>query len=292
MHKDLINLVEKAKNKGIEEVTVVTNGRILASSKYTKQLVSAGLDLFSITIHSSDEVLHNSIARTDSWKQTMEGIHNVLDEGGKCILNLVAGRENYEDLPNSIPVLLASGVHGIIVSSVVGSIGAEVFHEEHSLDPREYANLIESLKDTPNEVAFLHELPLCLLSKETFISLAKRDKLGYGCHIGTGGGLSVNPEGRIIPCNSMFHLPLIDLFSGTRLSYQAEEFLELWFKGKEMWEIRQHANVYRSQICAKCNLWDMCNSGCPLTWVNLEPKDYISDHLIDIQAQDFCKTSV
>jgi molybdenum cofactor biosynthesis enzyme MoaA len=70
LYKGLPELVRLAKDRGIEEVTVVSNGRRLSSSTYVQELCSAGVDLFSVTIHSIVPALHNAIAGVNAWQQT------------------------------------------------------------------------------------------------------------------------------------------------------------------------------------------------------------------------------
>ena len=282
LYKGLDTLVTQAKAQGIEEATVVTNGRALSNHAFSARLLEAGVDIFSITVHSSRPDIHDRIAGAPSWEQTIKGIRNVVDLGGKCILNMVAGRENLGDIPSSIPWLLDLGVDGITLSSAVGVVTSDTFNESHSIDPREYADLVTRLKDTPETVGFLHELPLCLFSKSIFEELVARGKLGYGCHIGIGNGISVNPSGVTIPCNSLFNLPMIDLFENGKLRYTPAKLLDLWETDERLLYLRETANVYRSESCRSCKLWSMCNSGCPLTWVSLSPDDYINDGLVDV----------
>lgn len=282
LYKGLDVLVAQAKTRGIEEVTVVTNGRALSNHAFAARLLEAGTDIFSITIHSSSAEIHDRIAGVRSWEQTVRGIRNVVDLGGKCMLNVVAGRENLNDIPSSIPWFLDLGVDGITLSSAVGVVTSDSFNESHSIDPREYSDLVTRLKDTPDTVGFLHELPLCLFSKDIFEELVTHGKLGYGCHIGIGNGIAVNPTGVTIPCNSLFNLPMIDLFENGRLKYSPNDLLDLWETDERLLHLRETANVYRSSICRSCKLWNMCNSGCPLTWVSLNPDDYINDGLVGV----------
>lgn len=282
LYKGLGNLIARARAEGIQETTIVTNGRALSNRAYALSLVEAGTDVFSVTIHSSKPEIHDRIAGVRSWEQTVKGIRNVIELGGKCILNVVAGRENIEDIPSSIPWLLDLGVDGITISSAVGVVTSDTFDESHSIDPREYAELVTHLKDAPNSVGFLHELPLCLYSKDIFEELVSHGKLGYGCHVGIGNGISVNPSGVTIACNSLFNLPMINLFDDGELKYSPDGLLYLWETDPGLLKLRETANVFRSETCRSCNLWNMCNSGCPLTWVSLNPDDYINDGLIDV----------
>jgi radical SAM protein with 4Fe4S-binding SPASM domain len=276
LYKGLDLLVAQAKARGIEEATVVTNGRILANAGIARKLIDAGTDMFSVTIHSARGEIHDQIAGARAWEQTVRGIRNIVDMGANCTLNLVAGKSNIGDIPDSIPWLLDLGVSGITISCAVGVVSDDSFNDSQSIDPREFAKLVTSLKDAPSSVGFLHELPLCLYSRDVFEQLITQGKLGYGCHIGVGNGISVSPEGVTIPCNSLFNLPMIPLFNGNTLAFTPEELLSIWGTDSELLDLRRSANVYRSKHCETCSLWNMCNSGCPLTWVSLEPDAYIN----------------
>ncbi|PIS41857.1 MAG: hypothetical protein COT25_00820, partial [Candidatus Kerfeldbacteria bacterium CG08_land_8_20_14_0_20_42_7] len=101
LYPGLPKLIRQAKICGIPEITVVSNGRKYKHRDYVRMLAAEGLDHFSISIHSSDRESHNSICGTSSWDDTIQGIQNVVAEGYRCTLNLIAGRRNYDSVLES-----------------------------------------------------------------------------------------------------------------------------------------------------------------------------------------------
>ncbi|MFH0804954.1 MAG: SPASM domain-containing protein, partial [Patescibacteria group bacterium] len=92
-------------------------------------------------------------------------------------------------------------------------------------------------------------------------------------------------DGRVSPCNSFAHHGLLNLFENGKLQYTLEEFLQHWENDAQVLDVRNEANVYRSSICMKCDLWMLCNCGCPMTWGCYDPQSYINDGLYGITAE-------
>lgn len=254
--------------------------------------MDSGIDVFSVSIHSSSPEIHNMSSQVDSWNETAAGIRNIISSGGKCSLNVIAGKQNVEDIPRSLPELLGWGVESVIVSCSIPHIDGDSIVGENALDPKRFATLIEEITPISEKVIVLHELPLCLIKKDTFLRLAEENRLGYGCHIGVGRGLSVDVDGSVIPCNSFPHMPIVDLVENERLLYSKDGFLELWEKKESVISLRKEANVYRSEICSRCDLWPLCNCGCPLTWGYFSPDQYISEELVGVSAEMVADWSV
>lgn len=285
LYKDLVALVKQAKLSKIKEVTVVSNGRLLGKDNLAGRLKDAGLDIFSITIHSADEQLHNSIARRNAWQETINGIKEVVALGCNCTLNMVVGEQNYDSVIPSFEPLLDLGVRQIIVSCAIPCIIEGQVDASNSLNPRKFGELVTQIADCPEQVVVLHELPLCLIPREAFLKLAEKNRLGFGCHIGVGRGLSIDTMGRVIPCNSFPAFPMFQLFGEDGPAMTPKQFMKHWASDSEVLEVRAESNVYRSEICTECGLWPLCNCGCPLTWGHYHPDDFINPGLVGIDAE-------
>ena len=286
LYCDLLTLITRAKKSGIPEVTVVSNGRLFRDSEFTQRFIDSGLDIFSISIHSSDTAIHDAIAGVRSCDETIEGIKTIIKLGGKCSLNLVAGPGNVDSIIDSLPVLYDIGVSEIIVSSAIPRITNDGIDGQYSLDPHRFAALVEAIIEAPANVKILHELPLCILSPTAFERLVREGRLGYGCHIGTGRGLAVDVDGKAIPCNSFPHMGLMDLFDDGHLRYTPNEFFNVWNSREEILELRRQANVMRSPHCENCQLWRRCSCGCPITWGHYDPEKYINNGLVQFTERD------
>ncbi len=278
-------MIKKSKQSFIKESILVTNGRRLAKSDYLKSLSDAGLDVFSITIYSSQEDVHDKITKTKSWYQTSTGIKNAIKLDKKVTLNVVVGPDNYSTTIESVKEFVDWGVDRVIVSCSLPFIGADGFVGDASLSPKKFAELARALTDAPSNVFVLFELPLCLLEKDVIKKLSEDMRLDYGCHIGVGSGIVVDVNGNVLPCNSFANFPLFNIFEFDAINKNRDEFYQFWNQNKEVVNFRAEANVLRSPICQKCSLWQICNCGCPLLWGYYNPDDYISDNLIDINIK-------
>lgn len=83
LHPDLIRVVRLASQTGAS-VTLFTNGRRLADRQFTEQLIDSGVDRISIPFYGTDEYEHELMTQSrNSFRQTMSGVHNLLDIRGK-----------------------------------------------------------------------------------------------------------------------------------------------------------------------------------------------------------------
>lgn len=282
----LSTYVAAAKSKGIREVTVVTNGRLLSNPRFVDQLRGSGLDIFSVSIHSINKEIHDTISGVPSWSQTYEGILNILEAGGRCSVNIVAGKENYSTVTASAKHFVSLGVEAVVVTCALTSYDKSVdeFDDEFSLDPKDFAILIEELSETDPRIQIMHELPLCLIPRNTLVKLLQNGKLGFGCHVGTGQGMCVNNDGHLVACNTMNFLDLGNLFGeDNHLVRNTGDILKHWSVIQE--DLRLEIDVYRSEHCKKCAFWPQCKAGCPVVWGTREPSDYINSTLSNLSLE-------
>ena len=276
LYPDLVELVAHARQRGIPELTVVTNGRRLFDEQYAQSLANSGLDTFSVTIHSAREELHDLISRRRAAHQAFVGIRNAVATGKKCFINLVVSKDNIDDVPASIPIFLNEwGVANVTISCANPAVTGDSVDGSASLHPRRFAELIVALADFPKEVQILHELPICLIPEPILVKLLREQRLGFGCHVGVGNGVILDIDGDMLPCNSFAGHKLVTLFKGVEAQFTPDEFLRYWTHDESFREFRQDVNVYRSQKCRECDIWQICNSGCPIVFGHYDPEEII-----------------
>lgn len=98
--KDLLKYVELAKENNFKYVEIQTNARNLSNKRYTKDLISAGVNVFFISIHGHDFFIHELITRKKgSFYETLKGIENIANEGQFIRTNTVLLKPNIKFLP-------------------------------------------------------------------------------------------------------------------------------------------------------------------------------------------------
>ncbi|MFW5983245.1 MAG: radical SAM protein [bacterium] len=76
LNNELIEYIRMAKNRRFKTIALSTNARMLSYPKYTKKIISAGLNEITISIHGPKKI-HEALTRTPgSYRQTLEGLKN------------------------------------------------------------------------------------------------------------------------------------------------------------------------------------------------------------------------
>ncbi len=96
-------LMEFARDRGIEDLGIVTNGRRLAYRHYAKRLLQAGVDRFVVSVAGSDARIADAITRVPgSLAQTLAGLDNLAALGQSAFLNVTVFPENLAYLPETV----------------------------------------------------------------------------------------------------------------------------------------------------------------------------------------------
>jgi len=90
VRSDLPELVEKAAQLGFTEIGITTNGRMLACTELTHELLEAGLNRISFSIHSANPALHDALTGiAGSFDQLRQGIETAAEIAEKRGTDLI-----------------------------------------------------------------------------------------------------------------------------------------------------------------------------------------------------------
>ncbi|MFC1518070.1 radical SAM protein [Candidatus Margulisiibacteriota bacterium] len=115
LHPDLIEVISFSKSQDYKIIQLQTNGRLLFYTDYTDALISAGINVFEITLFSANKLIHDKITRVKgSCQQTMKGLENVLAHKNVDInLNIPILKYNYKHLCATVKYLYSLGIRNI-----------------------------------------------------------------------------------------------------------------------------------------------------------------------------------
>ncbi len=121
LRNDLPELIAHAESNG--QITGLnTNARRLSDERYVQKLVDAGLDHVQITVESCNEDIHDAMMRTKgAFRQTMEGLRNVLESKLYVMTNTTMLRTNIKTIPNTLDFLADMGVPTIGLNALIYS---------------------------------------------------------------------------------------------------------------------------------------------------------------------------
>jgi MoaA/NifB/PqqE/SkfB family radical SAM enzyme len=93
-----------------EKIQIQTNGRRLADRGYVKHLVDCGVNEFFVSVQGLEES-HDATTRVaGSFRETMEGIDNLAEQGVGIITNTVLTTSNFPDIEGLLDFLAARPV--------------------------------------------------------------------------------------------------------------------------------------------------------------------------------------
>lgn len=100
----LLPWIKFAKNRGVKEIVLVTNGIMLSQRNFAKKLLDGGVTLFNVSFHSHRASLYNALTRREVYSLAIKGIKNLVELGAaeKTRLTCVITKANYRFLPDYI----------------------------------------------------------------------------------------------------------------------------------------------------------------------------------------------
>jgi len=247
LHPDLGQLVAYAEGKGL--VTgLLTNGRRLSDAGYVQALVAAGLDHVQITLESHDEAVHDSmVAAPGAWRETVQGIRNVVAAGLYTTTNTTLTRENVPGIEETVAFIASLGVPTFSCNSLIyagrGSTVGTGFREG------ELAPILERVR----EVAERHGLRLIWYTPTQYCAFSPLQmELGVKACTAALYNMCVEPDGAVIPCQSYYE-PLGHILR--------DPWEGIWNHDLAR-ALRERR--YAPEKCRACPEFSICGGGCPL----------------------------
>ena len=122
-------LGEKTKTGALEELTLTTNGTLLAG--YASALKAAGVNRINVSLDTLDPALFEKLTRRPLLKNVLTGIDAALDEGLAVKINIVALKNmNEREIPSMIAWAHARGMDVSLIEIMpMGEVGANRFDQ-------------------------------------------------------------------------------------------------------------------------------------------------------------------
>lgn len=106
VRKDIFEIVSFAKNCGYKTIQIQSNGRMFFYMDFCKKLIDCGANEFGISIHGSNEKIHDSlIGVKNGFRQVYSGLINLRKLDQSICINTVVTNTNYEDLINIFEII-------------------------------------------------------------------------------------------------------------------------------------------------------------------------------------------
>ena len=251
LRNDLPELIAHAESNG--QITGLnTNARRLSDERYVQKLIDAGLDHVQITVESCNEDIHDAMMRTKgAFRQTMEGLRNVLESKLYVMTNTTMLRTNIKTIPNTLDFLADMGVPTIGLNALIYSghgltVGTGLHESE-----------LQPILDIATRKTAERGQRLIWYTPTQYCEFdPTANNLGVkGCTAALYS-MCIESNGNVLPCQSYYH-PLGNILT--------DSWDSIW-NHKLSVQLRERQNLPLK--CETCSLVAECGGGCPLNFEN------------------------
>jgi radical SAM protein with 4Fe4S-binding SPASM domain len=213
-----------------------------------QKLVDAGLDHVQITVESCNEQIHDEMMRAKgAFRQTIEGLRNVLDSKLYVMTNTTMLRTNIHTIPNTLDFLADMGVPTIGLNALIYSgHGLTVGTGLHE-------NELQPILDIATRKTNERGQKLIWYTPTQYCEFdPTANNLGVkGCTAALYS-MCIESNGNVLPCQSYYHS------LGNILT---DSWDSIW-NHKLSVQLRERQNL--PVKCEGCPVVSECGGGCPL----------------------------
>lgn len=129
LFKDLEYLLKRLNTLGLKDISLTTNGKLLAEK--AEMLADNGIQKLNVSIDTARPEKFRELTKSGSLERAMAGINKALDVGIKLKVNMVPMRtHNHEDIISILDMCLNKGIECRYIELMKMGHIAEVFEKE------------------------------------------------------------------------------------------------------------------------------------------------------------------
>ena len=249
LRNDLPELIAHAESNG--QITGLnTNARRLADEKYVEKLMDAGLDHVQITVESCDAEIHDQMMRAKgAFKQTIQGLKNVLATRFYVMTNTTMLRTNVHKIPDTLDFLAELGVPTIGLNALIYSgLGLTVGTGLHERE-------LQPILDVAVRKTSEHGQRLIWYTPTQYCNFdPTQSNLGVKGCTASLYSMCIESNGNVLPCQS-YYSPLGNILM--------DPWDSIW-NHKLSVKLRERHGLPAK--CEGCPVVAECGGGCPLTF--------------------------
>ena len=276
LHPNIFELTEFAKNLGFK-VTLYTNGRILSNEKFCKRFKDIGLDFVNLSVQSGSRYKeeHDKVVNVrGAWDETFKGVKNAHKYGLKINFQTVISHTNI-DIYRDIIDEFAPYANIFIFYRLVPIVKlSRNFFEEKVISNKDTKEMYKKIflygKEKGVRTYFFSRMPLCWWNENDPVEKEIHKQVVAHCHILNGTNLTIDVDGRVLPCANWAILHSANLVRNG-LVVSREKFLNIFNFGTPA-KIRKKLTYVPDKRCLKCKWFGKrCSGGCPLVKFEIGP---------------------
>jgi radical SAM protein with 4Fe4S-binding SPASM domain len=262
MHPDFLFIVQRLYQQGLK-VMLNTHGLAFADASFLRQATDNGLSFVQMSLKAvnAEDFLANT--GVDGFHLQREAVRNVLaDKRLTLIANLTLSRYFMENFEQALTMLEDWGLRGVSISLAVPILGDDPYGGGQIPCEWEVVEFLEEyidrLASRGLEYILRLDMPLCRFLGRKISSRLAQMNLLTGCFLRDGNYLIFDPQGGVIPCNTMTDIVLGKIGEDFSTAKEYDHFLHRSDVAATLKSLR----VEDGPSCASCSLAAKCCRGC------------------------------
>ena len=212
LYREIIRLIKYAKERGLY-VSLVTNGVMLSSLSYCKQLIQAKIDEIGISLKGNDEIDFKNITGKDLFSKVLGGMENLKMLSFPFSCSMVITKENLFTFLKGVEFAFNNGCKGVSLSFAYDFCTSKNKDDDYLIKNNPYyfvhsfVSQIDSLNLISNEKwSFESGYPLCIFTDEQIEKFGGH--LVTTCQLLNRNGIIFDTDLNILPCNTMHSIKI------------------------------------------------------------------------------------
>jgi len=114
IHPNFFGILKEIKKKDPKiKITLLSNGRMFSYPSFIEKIKEYNINTFYISLYGTDSKTHDSITRCPgSFRQTIQGINNLIKNKKRVTTSMVINKLLYEDLDKDSEKFIKNFIHG------------------------------------------------------------------------------------------------------------------------------------------------------------------------------------
>lgn len=261
-HPDFLSIIKRCHDQGFK-VMVNTHGLAFADRSLLKQAADNGLSFVQMSVKAVDAEDFLANTGVDGFHLQREAVRNILaDKRLTFIANLTLSRYFMDNFDRTLKMLEGWGLRGVSISLAVPVVGDDPYGGGQIPKEDEVVVFLEEnidkLASSGLDYIFRLDMPLCRFLGGAVSSRLAQMNFLTSCFLREGSYLIFDPQGGVIPCNTMMDVVLGRVGEDFSTAKEYDRFL----RRPDVVATLESLRVEDGPNCGSCHLSPKCCRGC------------------------------
>jgi len=272
MWEPLVEYNRIAKSYGMES-RMATNAFRFGDDDFWMKYMEQPCNLIGVSIKGVGAEMLKRLANVNDHERAERGVRRALDCYKNGVSTVFSSLMSPDDLWGIAKTTREWGAKTISIGFACATLDShgKASSKNYMIDPNNFKAFIE-VYDRIDElfdggVVFEPQLPFCMFDADFIDKLIDKAQLSNGCFVNSRGGFTLDKNGNVLVCNSIYHEPIARIGQ----DFTDGESLMRRLNDESVKDIFKDLTRYPSDVCLGCDYKRYCRGGCLVNWTVLKP---------------------